>query len=340
MFPNLLRLRLSIFGLVFGLVFLCACGERKVAGVEAGNATIAGVVLDSLNNPMEGVEVTLAVSQTPAALRLQALNNASGMVARDTTNSKGEYSFTSLVVGEYNVRVAVSPDSAVETAVSIRTENQVVWVAPSSVNPRSSSSLEKSSSACTPVGFCGSIVDTNDGQVYKTVRIGLQVWMAENLRRIPAVGNSWCYNDMESNCATQGRLYNWDAAIASCPATFHLPDTTEWNILRDYVIAQKGAAVGILALKEVPTNPLAWASASDPFGFSMRPNGYRNEILTENIWYMQGDLMGWFWSSVHGSSTVGGVTDYGAALYFGLSDTTFSTTSRGIQAGLSVRCLQ
>jgi len=74
--------------------------------------------------------------------------------------------------------------------------------------------------------------DPRDGKVYKTVKIGDQIWMAENLNY--DVPGSKCYNDDPVNAEKYGRLYDWETAKKACPIGWHLPSNDEWQTLVDF----------------------------------------------------------------------------------------------------------
>ena len=127
-----------------------------------------------------------------------------------------------------------------------------------------------------PVTPYDSIVDNRDGQVYKTVKIGEQVWMAQNLNYIDTAkaifkDSSWCYDNNPRNCALAGRLYTWTVAKDSlCPEGYHLPDTTEWNTLFASV---GGTANAGTVLRSI----LGWDSVNgtNDYGFSTVAVGER-----------------------------------------------------------------
>lgn len=75
--------------------------------------------------------------------------------------------------------------------------------------------------------------DDRDNQTYKTITIGDQTWMAENLRYMPAQSSS--YHDTE-----YGVLYSWIAALNSCPKGWHIPTEDEWIELIEYLVDSVG----------------------------------------------------------------------------------------------------
>ncbi len=121
----------------------------------------------------------------------------------------------------------------------------------------------------------GTFTDIRDGKTYKWVKIGNQIWMAENLNYIFGYGFSYCYEDEISNCASYGRLYVWEAARVICPKGWHLPNDDEWIELIDFLGGKKVAGG-----KMKQSGTLFWNTpnkyATNSSGFTAIPSGYRN----------------------------------------------------------------
>lgn len=136
----------------------------------------------------------------------------------------------------------------------------------------------------------GTFTDKRDGQVYKYTTINDQVWMAENLRYGDSInsksliGNTQCNNDIPENCEIYGRSYTWAAAIDSvrrfsdttfsrqgiCPENWHLPSSSEWSHMIDFVGGYFGYEKASKELKSTK----GWSEDTelhDSYGFSVIP---------------------------------------------------------------------
>jgi len=113
----------------------------------------------------------------------------------------------------------------------------------------------------------GTLTDARDGRGYRWVKIGTQVWMAENLNY--AASGSVCYDKQESNCDKYGRLYKWATAMSVCPDGWHIPSDAEWTTLTDFV-----GGLPEVGIKLKATN--GWSkdgNGTDAYGFAALPGG-------------------------------------------------------------------
>lgn len=108
------------------------------------------------------------------------------------------------------------------------------------------------------------IVKVKSSKKYKTVKIGKNVWMAENLNH--ATHNSYCYNDSMANCEKYGRLYNWETAVSVCPDGWRLPSKEDFEDLIASV--EDGRSVYLKA-----STDWLYDKGNDEYGFRALPAG-------------------------------------------------------------------
>jgi len=135
----------------------------------------------------------------------------------------------------------------------------------------------------------GSFTDSRDNKIYKTVKIGEQYWMSENMNYS---AGGWIYNNNSANAKTYGRLYDWITACDVCPDGWHLPSDDEWSELVNFL---GGDSVAGGKLKEVDTTHWTFpnAGATNASGFSALPGGTRYD--GGNFYGLGSDA--YFWTS-------------------------------------------
>lgn len=115
----------------------------------------------------------------------------------------------------------------------------------------------------------GSYKDPRDGYAYEWIRIGSQLWTAENMNYATANG-SLC-----AQCNHWGRLYNFENAQKACLDGFHLPTKEEWNVLLTY--AGTGSKVGTALKAGYGWDPLKgtaiYGNGKDELGFGAKAGG-------------------------------------------------------------------
>jgi len=175
---------------------------------------------------------------------------------------------------------------------------------------------------------------------YRTVEIGSQTWMAENLNC--DVKGSYCYDKKTENCTRYGRLYDWCTAMAICTNGWHLPSDAEWQELLDFVVLNSedslyvaGGTSYYCAGKYLKADS-GWdddkygksGNGEDTYKFSALPGG--QGYSTDHYGFAVGD-QGYWWTATEHSAVYGSYqaismssSHGGAILDFYEKDYTFS----------------
>jgi len=115
------------------------------------------------------------------------------------------------------------------------------------------------------------LTDSRNNKTYKTVQIGNQTWMAENLNY--KIGKSSCYENSDAKCNECGRLYDWTTAMKACPNGWRLPTSAEWVALGNAVGGSSTAGMSLKSKNGWSNN----GNGTDKPGFSALPCGRHYE---------------------------------------------------------------
>jgi len=208
----------------------------------------------------------------------------------------------------------------------------------------------------------GEFKDNRDNNIYKWIKIGDQIWMAENLAYIGSDiqhitdandwennsnNDGWCYYNNTNNNNTYGVLYQWNAAKKACPSGWHLPTALEWTQLEDFLknngYSYDGVIGNVGIAKSLATDH-GWTTSNyqgtvgnsdyvdfqNKTGFSALPSGFRDydgsfHDITE---------IGYWWSS----SINDNLNAYGR--YIDYESSEISSYSNKKLNGFSARCIK
>ena len=259
----------------------------------------------------------------------------------------GVNKFVSVPYSMYSGKSGTGFERVSKTGDSLILNNGEVFIVPG---------ISSENYGVKPTSGSGNNLVDIDGNSYKTVYIGSQLWMAENLKTTKYRDGStitnltdnrmwgddlkgaWCYynNDVTNN-NKEGKLYNWYEISSHlngnkevCPIGWHIPVESEWIKLIDFL---GGTPVTGGKLKEVGTN--LWktpnASATNSVLFSALPGGNRYDDGSFSGVTIYGDW--WALSCIQNGSAVGVSVSYNTAA---LTKSPFYSWGNGF----SVRCVK
>lgn len=279
----------------------CVQADRVLALMEGSGTKVNIIILDACrNNPFERSWTRSTVGRGLAFMNapkgtIIAYATAPGSTASDGTGRNGLYTsaiLQSILIPKINI---LQMFQQVRSIVNQKSNGQQIpWESTSLVgdfyfdiigfNTADIKELTTNDFQNeTPLdGNTDYMIDPRDNHQYKTIKIGNQVWMAENLNLYRGSG-SWIYSNNSVYLPTYGRLYNWETAKNACPPDWHLPRDIEWDELATYISTDKNIGkkddygnwteIGTF-LKSIN----GWSNDGngiDSYGFSAQPGGRR-----------------------------------------------------------------
>jgi uncharacterized protein (TIGR02145 family) len=243
---------------------LSSCDSGKATNSDGGGASVSAPTF----NPAGGTfSATQSVTLSSAASGATIYYTTSGSTP---TTSSTQYT-GAITVGATETIQAIAVKSGTSSTVASATFT---------ISSGTSSTIPWNTSITY-----GSLTDSRDSKVYKTVKIGTQTWMAENLTfagTSEAQVGVW-YNNSADSGAKYGRLYMWSEVMAGhassttspsgvqgvCPNGWHVPSDTEWSILTTYIGGESSAGTKLKSTS-------GWYSSengADTYGFRVLPAG-------------------------------------------------------------------
>ena len=331
---------------VFGLLLLAACGGDSGTSASSDNGASGSEEIQSSSCSQMRSSSSLKTVSSSSSSKVES--SSSVILSGDSHEESSSSSSSSLkTISSSSKQLSSSSSDISSSSSSLKSSSSssspmVKSSSSSKDDMRYSSSKQSSSSSkddeiddgwswdvpkearLNPEIAYDSMIDPRDGQIYKTVKIGEHVWMAENLNYVDSVktpsllGRSWCYKYKATNCAVAGRFYTGGAAIDSvalydggngevcgsgetcslpakvqgiCPPGWHLPDSTEWNTLFTEVGGRSTAGKALKSRSGWNVN----GNGTDAYGFSALPTG--DWSLDNDLFFSDGGYEANFWSA-------------------------------------------
>ena len=296
---------LTIF-LLAAIFALSACDDSSSASSDETGVSSSSVESPDSSVTLSGASAESNGSSNETKDKYSSSENKSSSSIKETKNSSDSKSSSSVKSGNSSSSNKGNSSSSVSVSSSEKQSSSSLvifdW------------SLPKETYLNPEIDY-DTIIDSRDGKVYRTVKIGEQTWMAENLNYDDSVATpsllerSWCYDNKNENCGVTGRLYTWAAAIDSvaiykkygencgnnapcdrfqnkalakvpvqgiCPDAWHLPSRSEWLVLYKYVGDSAGYTLSAVAgLALKSKNGWVEKNGTDVFGFSALPAGWK-----------------------------------------------------------------
>lgn len=334
--------------------FTYTSSNVNVATISGNTATITGAGTTEIRVEQAaagnyGIGVTTATLTVTAAnptitgftIGAKLTTDAPFVLTKPKSNSTGEFTYTSSDITVATVsgdKVTIKGSGSVE----IKAEQ-------AAAGKYGAGAITATLIVTPPPPVYGTMTDI-DGNVYKTVKIGNQTWMAENLKvkhyrdgaSLPNIteekdwrytlNGAWCnYNNDVSIGNVYGLLYNWYAITnvhQIAPKGWHLPTEEEWRTLYNYVGQSRESGV---KMREKGTAHWAADVGNNETGFTAlggagRVFVFEGEFANFGYW-------AYWWTATEKSSTTGKNIDFYVKGYFDFAD-------KPKADGLSIRCIK
>ena len=198
----------------------------------------------------------------------------------------------------------------------------------SSIQEEKSSSSAESLSELTDSTF----TDSRDGQTYRILKLGKQVWFGENLNYSGEDAVGYCHENDPEKCEIYGKLYRWNDAMKACPEGWHLPGLLEWIDLINYVGGQEMAGVKLKSKAYwYIQEEFAQYAGTDDYGFSILPGSFMSE---QGSFGSTARLAAHLWTSTEETDT----RSNDVFLMHSMGKVVLEGSPRDV--GMSVRCLK